>query len=166
MTPILFVRFTFCHMTTVMLDTQRQNARTFSERINLRYTTEHDSKLSRYHIQNNCSMCPPFIIIRVVFDYRYRYRYRDISTYRIISISTPVISKLSIWRRTIQPAVRLDERVSRWFNLTGGPQRVNYLARQRTAGSRGRQSPIVGGAWGVAYYWRVNLGCETETYSV
>ena len=79
-----------------------------------------------------------------VFDYRYRYR--DISPYWIISISTPVISKLSIWRRTIQPAVRLDERVSRWFNLTGGQRRVNYLARQRqrTAGSRGRQSPIVG----------------------
>ena len=58
-----------------------------------------------------------------VFDYRYRYR--DISPYRIISISTPVISKLSIWRRTIQPAIRLDERVSRWFNLTGGQRRVN-----------------------------------------
>ena len=86
-----------------------------------------------------------------VFDYRYS----DISLYRIISISTPVISKLSIWRRTIQPAVRLDERVSRWFNLTGGRRRVNYLARQRTAGSRGRQSPIVG-VRGVAYYWRVN----------
>ena len=67
MTPILFwnikwlfVRFTFCHRTTVMLDTQWQNARTFLECINMRYTTEHDSKLSRYHIQNNCSMCPPF----------------------------------------------------------------------------------------------------------
>jgi len=35
-------------------------SRMFLERINLRYTTEHDSKLSRYHIQNNCSMCPPF----------------------------------------------------------------------------------------------------------
>jgi len=67
MTPILFwnikclfVRFTFCHRTTVTLDTQWQNARTFLERINLRDTTEHDSKLSRYRIQNNCSMCPPF----------------------------------------------------------------------------------------------------------
>ena len=56
----LFVRFTFCHRTTVTLDTQWQNARTFLERLNLRYTTEHDSKLSRYCIQNNCSMCPPF----------------------------------------------------------------------------------------------------------
>ena len=59
----LFVRFTFCHRTTVMLDTQWQNARTFLERMNLRYTTElraWQSKLSRYRIQNNCSMCPPF----------------------------------------------------------------------------------------------------------
>ena len=63
MTPILFlnikwlfVRFIFCHRTTVTLDTQWQNARTFLERINLRYTTEHDSKLSRYRIRNNwCS---------------------------------------------------------------------------------------------------------------
>ena len=67
MTPILFwnikwlfVRFTYCHRTTVTLDTQWQNARTFLECIKLRYTTEHDSKLSRYRIQNNCSTCPPF----------------------------------------------------------------------------------------------------------
>jgi len=32
----LFVRFTFCHRTTVTLDTQWQNAHTFLERINLR----------------------------------------------------------------------------------------------------------------------------------
>ena len=58
MTPILFwnikwlfVRFTFCHRTPVTLDTQWQNAHTFLERINLRYTAEH-GKLS--------SMCPPF----------------------------------------------------------------------------------------------------------
>jgi len=34
----LFVRFTFCHRTTVTLDTQWQNARTFLERINSRPT--------------------------------------------------------------------------------------------------------------------------------
>jgi len=60
----LFVRFTFCRRTTVTLDrpTQWQNARTFLERINLRYTTQHNSKLSRYRFQNNCSMCPPTTI--------------------------------------------------------------------------------------------------------
>ena len=97
----------------------------------------------------------PAVHTSAVFDYRYRYRYRDISPYRIISISTPVISKLSIWRHTIQPAVRLDERVSHWFNLTGGRRRVNHLARQWTAGSRGRQSPIVGvrGGWHTIGEW-------------
>jgi len=52
MTPILFwnikwlfVRFTFCHRTAVTLDTQWQNARMFLERINSRYTTEHDGKI-------------------------------------------------------------------------------------------------------------------------
>ena len=57
----LFVRFTFCHRTTVtLLDTQWQNARTFLERIKSRYTREHDStlslRLSRY--QGRCKLLP------------------------------------------------------------------------------------------------------------
>jgi len=67
MTPILFwnikwlfVRFTFCHRTTVTLDTQWQNARTFLERINSRYTTEHDSTLSLRSSRNQgrCKLLP------------------------------------------------------------------------------------------------------------
>jgi len=67
MTPILFwnvkwlfVRFTFCHRTTVTLDTQWQNARTFLERINLRYTTERDSTVSLRSSKNQgrCKLLP------------------------------------------------------------------------------------------------------------
>jgi len=67
MTPILFrnikwlfVEFTFCHRTTVTLDTQWQNARTFLERINLRYTTQHDSTLSLRSSRNQgrCKLLP------------------------------------------------------------------------------------------------------------
>ena len=67
MTPILFwninslfVRFTFCHRTTVTLDTQWQNAGTFLERINSRSTTEHDSTLSLRSSRNQgrCKLLP------------------------------------------------------------------------------------------------------------
>jgi len=56
----LFVRFTFCHRTTVTLDTQWQNARTFLECINLRYTTEHDNTLSLRSSRNQgrCKLLP------------------------------------------------------------------------------------------------------------
>jgi len=56
----LFVRFTFCHRTTVTLDTQWQNARTFSERINSQYTREHDSTLSLRSSRNQgrCKLLP------------------------------------------------------------------------------------------------------------
>jgi len=67
MTPILFwnikwlfVRFTFCYRTTVTFDTQWQNACTFLERINSRYTTEHDSTLSLRSSRNQgrCKLLP------------------------------------------------------------------------------------------------------------
>jgi len=67
MTPILFwnikwllVRFTFRHRTTVTLDTQWQNARTFLERIKSRYTAEHDSTLSLRSSRNQlrCKLLP------------------------------------------------------------------------------------------------------------
>ena len=56
----LFVRFTFCHRTTVTLDTQWQNACTFLECINLRYTTEHDNTLSLRSSRNQgrCKLLP------------------------------------------------------------------------------------------------------------
>jgi len=67
MTPILFwnikwlfVRFTFCYRTTVTFDTQWQNACTFLERINSRYTTERDSTLSLRSSRNQgrCKLLP------------------------------------------------------------------------------------------------------------
>jgi len=60
MTPILFwnikwlfVRFTFCHRTTVTLDTQWQNTHVLRTHklTQSRYTTEHDGKWTRYSKQ-------------------------------------------------------------------------------------------------------------------
>ena len=122
----LFVGFTFCHKTTVTLDTQWQNARTFLERKNLPYTTEHDSKLSRYRIQNNCSMCPPFT------------RTTAFSLSRHWSMDLLVIC----WLRLSQQVRTLSLRSSR---LEIGMRYTLCCRAPQTAQSTGFKSGLLGG---------------------